>query len=772
MLLHITAVHQGSSYFQVAGDLTTTFAAGDYIQVVKSTGNNGTYKLSAVNFATGYTRLVTVEAIPTSAVDGYVTGGVYDLKYTDGAATGKAPIVLTPTAVDVTTTSLGFNGKAALNYGERQQENVLRLLENFASGTAPSAPTSGQHWYDFTNDVTKTYTGTRWSSDVNVEQGVLTFKDNSHPTPNTKYIITANSSVSNTGVVLYPATNPSTGDSLFSVTTADQTDVFVVEHEGETRTSNTLNVTSTGTNEMSGRLRINTSLTHADGAIVNRDLVVTSGGHVYLDSGCALRVASGATVTLANNVTLRGATAAGGVLILTTGGVTTTSFSDTSVVFSVPTTMTTVTATTVSTGTLSVTGNTTLNTASVATLGVSGTSTLAIANVTTLAVSGTTTLAGATATSLGVTGTSTLNTANVTTLTVSGSSSLNTVSASSATVSGLGGFDSLSVTNGSSLNTLTVSGASTFNGAITAGTTLAVTGNTTLNTVTVSGLSSLSNVSVSGTITVQAPSAAGHATTKTYVDTAIGTCEPSITAGTSTQYWAGDKTWKDFPWDLLRTPTVTGGVLTLDLSVPCGFRINLNQDVTSIVFANVPTERAIAFAVEWVQDATGGHTITWPASVVTDDGTQPQQPDSAANSVTVHSFLTFDSATTVRMASASQTYEHIMLPVGSQTSSIPTGINVESIVLPYDFVVVEVQASLRVAQDTGAAVSVDVKVGGTSILSAPVTFVNTQRTTITNPTQPTVVTPAHARGTELTFDVTAAAAVATGLKITIVGYSL
>jgi len=48
--------------------------------------------------------------------------------------------------------SLRFTGKGASNYGKVQQENLLRLLENFAGPTAPEYSTVGQVWYD--TDVT------------------------------------------------------------------------------------------------------------------------------------------------------------------------------------------------------------------------------------------------------------------------------------------------------------------------------------------------------------------------------------------------------------------------------------------------------------------------------------------------------------------------------------------------------------------------------------------------------------------------------------------
>lgn len=47
-----------------------------------------------------------------------------------------------------TASSLRFTGKGAANYGKVQQENLMRLLENFASATSPEYPTVGQLWFD------------------------------------------------------------------------------------------------------------------------------------------------------------------------------------------------------------------------------------------------------------------------------------------------------------------------------------------------------------------------------------------------------------------------------------------------------------------------------------------------------------------------------------------------------------------------------------------------------------------------------------------------
>jgi hypothetical protein len=59
---------------------------------------------------------------------------------------GKSTIDIADNSVD-NSTSIPLTGKGLPNYGEIQQENYIRLLENFASETVPSNPTAGQLWY-------------------------------------------------------------------------------------------------------------------------------------------------------------------------------------------------------------------------------------------------------------------------------------------------------------------------------------------------------------------------------------------------------------------------------------------------------------------------------------------------------------------------------------------------------------------------------------------------------------------------------------------------
>jgi len=82
---------------------------------------------------------------------------IIDWSNTGTPPNGKPSISLPPLTVDRTSTSLTLTGKGTPNYGEIQQENFIRLLENFSSPTPPAHPTSGQCWFNTTDNSLYVY---------------------------------------------------------------------------------------------------------------------------------------------------------------------------------------------------------------------------------------------------------------------------------------------------------------------------------------------------------------------------------------------------------------------------------------------------------------------------------------------------------------------------------------------------------------------------------------------------------------------------------------
>lgn len=80
----------------------------------------------------------------------------YTVDFTDGT---KTAISVINSAVN-TSTNIGLVGQGYRNYGEVIAENSLHMLENFASGSAPSKPVEGQLWYDSTNNQLKYFDDT------------------------------------------------------------------------------------------------------------------------------------------------------------------------------------------------------------------------------------------------------------------------------------------------------------------------------------------------------------------------------------------------------------------------------------------------------------------------------------------------------------------------------------------------------------------------------------------------------------------------------------
>jgi hypothetical protein len=80
------------------------------------------------------------------------------MAYTINKTDGTVVTTITDGTVD-NTTSLQLFGKSYSGFGEGLNENLVKLLENAASTSAPSAPLKGELWFDTTTNQIKVYDG-------------------------------------------------------------------------------------------------------------------------------------------------------------------------------------------------------------------------------------------------------------------------------------------------------------------------------------------------------------------------------------------------------------------------------------------------------------------------------------------------------------------------------------------------------------------------------------------------------------------------------------
>lgn len=75
---------------------------------------------------------------------------------------GTLLVTLADGTIDTATTDITLIGKGYAGFGERLNENLVKLLENFNNTTAPSNKIQGQLWFDQTNKQLNVYTGAKF----------------------------------------------------------------------------------------------------------------------------------------------------------------------------------------------------------------------------------------------------------------------------------------------------------------------------------------------------------------------------------------------------------------------------------------------------------------------------------------------------------------------------------------------------------------------------------------------------------------------------------
>jgi hypothetical protein len=92
------------------------------------------------------------------------------MPYTINKTSGDQVAVVADGTID-STLDIKLIGKNYAGYGEIQNENFVKLLENFAYGSPPSKPIRGQIWFDSSNKKLKFFDGTYFRTTGGAETG-------------------------------------------------------------------------------------------------------------------------------------------------------------------------------------------------------------------------------------------------------------------------------------------------------------------------------------------------------------------------------------------------------------------------------------------------------------------------------------------------------------------------------------------------------------------------------------------------------------------------
>ena len=160
----------GTNYFEVNGDVTANFTVGSIFEIWESpnANNDGNWTVLSIAYNTPLNK-TTINVIET--VNFAFVGGMLGDKSKRAITIAPGDIVVPNTNTTTPSTAITLFGRGYLQYGERLNENLVHLLENFASPQLSlnvpdpnilKTETTGQLWFNTSTKTLMVYNGQQW----------------------------------------------------------------------------------------------------------------------------------------------------------------------------------------------------------------------------------------------------------------------------------------------------------------------------------------------------------------------------------------------------------------------------------------------------------------------------------------------------------------------------------------------------------------------------------------------------------------------------------
>ncbi len=253
----------------------------------------------------------------------------YSINKTDGTKL----VTLRDGTVDVATTDLALFGKGYAGFGERLNENFVKMLENFANTTAPANKIRGQLWYDTLSNQIKVWNGSKFkpvgssttsaSQPTNANTGDMWFDTNNsqlYVYSGTAWTLIGPTAVAGSGVTQVSSetirdnvgVNKSilkliTNDTIVGIVSAEeftpQTAIagFALIKKGITLSTAISNNKFNGIADSADSLVVSAGVTVTAANFLRADTTDTAAGLITFESGSGIGTANKSTITQASN---------------------------------------------------------------------------------------------------------------------------------------------------------------------------------------------------------------------------------------------------------------------------------------------------------------------------------------------------------------------------------------------------------------------------------------------------------------------------------------